>query len=56
TVLYLLLRERQMTEVLIVNDYSYICILHTAIDADNLDYKQIIHEQAVTRFDSIGYR
>lgn len=56
TDLYLRLRERQMTEVHLVNVYSDICILHTAIDADNLDYKQIIHEQADTRFDSIGYR
>ncbi|MCT6881249.1 MAG: isochorismatase family protein, partial [Snodgrassella alvi] len=32
-----------------------ICVLHTAVDAYNLNYKIVIHQSAVASFDSIGH-
>ncbi|KRF67885.1 hypothetical protein ASG99_13930 [Bacillus sp. Soil768D1] len=35
--------------------YSYICLLHTAIDAYNLGYKIFVYENAVASFNSAGH-
>lgn len=56
TVLDLRLRERHITEIHLVGVCTDICILHTAIDAYNLGYKLIIHQNAVASFDPIGHQ
>ena len=49
------LRERQINELHIVGVCTDICVLHTAIDAYNLGYKLVIHEQAVASFNPTGH-
>lgn len=56
TDLNLRLRERQIREVHVVGVCTDICILHTAVDAYNLGYQLVIHEQAVASFDPIGHQ
>lgn len=56
TDLDLRLRERHITEIHLVGVCTDICILHSAIDAYNLDYKLIIHQNAVASFDPIGHQ
>lgn len=56
TDLDLRLRERHITEIHLVGVCTDICILHTAIDAYNLGYKLIIHQNAVASFDPIGHQ
>ncbi|XKM12926.1 isochorismatase family cysteine hydrolase [Orbaceae bacterium ac157xtp] len=55
TDLDLRLRERQITEVHLTGVCTDICILHTAIDAYNLGYQIVIHQDAVASFDSVGH-
>lgn len=56
TDLDLRLRERHITEIHLVVVCTDICILHSAIDAYNLGYKLIIHQNAVASFDPIGHQ
>lgn len=56
TDLDLRLRERQITEVHLTGVCTDICILHTAVDAYNLGYQIVIHQNAVASFDPIGHQ
>lgn len=49
------LRERRITELHLVGVCTDICVLHTAVDAYNLGYDIVIHEQAVASFDPQGH-
>lgn len=49
------LREREITTVHIVGVCTDICVLHTAVDAYNLGYDIVIHEEAVASFDPQGH-
>lgn len=49
------LRERHIQTVHLTGVCTDICVLHTAIDAYNLGYKIVIHEQAVQSFDAQGH-
>ncbi|KJB84554.1 isochorismatase, partial [Paenibacillus sp. E194] len=44
------LRARQIEEVHLVGVCTDICVLHTAVDAYNMGYKIIVHEDAVATF------
>ncbi|MCO6515305.1 MAG: cysteine hydrolase [Snodgrassella sp.] len=55
TDLDLRLRERNITEIHLTGVCTDICILHTAVDAYNLNYKIVIHQQAVASFDITGH-
>lgn len=50
------LRERGITELHLVGVCTDICVLHTAVDAYNLGYKIVIHENAVASFDPVGHK
>lgn len=50
------LRERGIQEVHLCGVCTDICVLHTAVDAYNLGYKIVIHEQAVASFDEQGHQ
>ncbi|WP_225046459.1 cysteine hydrolase family protein [Lacticaseibacillus kribbianus] len=50
TPLDLWLRERDVTEVHLVGVCTDICVLHTAVDAYNLNYPLTIHQDAVATF------
>ena len=56
TDLDLRLRERHITEIHLIGVCTDICILHTAVDAYNLGYKLVIHQNAVASFDPIGHQ
>lgn len=56
TDLDLRLRERHINEIHLSGVCTDICILHTAIDAYNLGYKIVIHQNAVASFDPIGHQ
>lgn len=49
------LRERQITEIHLVGVVTDICVLHTAIDAYNLNYKVTIYANGVASFDTAGH-
>ncbi|TSB47210.1 cysteine hydrolase family protein [Alkalicoccobacillus porphyridii] len=49
------LRERGITEVHLIGDVTDICVLHTAIYAYSLQYKIVIHQQAVASFNQAGH-
>lgn len=49
------LREREITTVHIVGVCTDICVLHTAVDAYNLGYSIVIHQEAVASFDPQGH-
>jgi nicotinamidase-related amidase len=55
TDLDLKLRERGITEIHLVGDCTDICVLHTAVDAYNRNYRLVIHQQAVASFDPAGH-
>ncbi|PIT12872.1 cysteine hydrolase family protein [Snodgrassella alvi] len=55
TDLDLRLRERNITEIHLTGVCTDICILHTAVDAYNLNYKIVIHQHAVASFDATGH-
>lgn len=49
------LRERGINELHIVGVCTDICCLHTLIDAFALNYKLVIHENAVASFNQVGH-
>ncbi|WP_025728800.1 cysteine hydrolase family protein [Atopobacter phocae] len=49
------LRERRITEVVLVGVCTDICILHTAVDAYNLGYDITVLERGVASFDPHGH-
>lgn len=49
------LRERHITEIDLVGVVTDICILHTAVDAYNLDYDVTIHADGVASFNQAGH-
>lgn len=55
TDLDLRLRERKIDTVHLVGVCTDICVLHTAVDAYNLNYKIVIHEQGVASFNQAGH-
>ncbi|MFD1318919.1 cysteine hydrolase family protein [Loigolactobacillus zhaoyuanensis] len=55
TDLDLRLRERQVDTLHLTGVDTDICVLHTAVDAYNLNYNLIIHRSAVASFDSQGH-
>lgn len=50
-----LLRERKIDTVEIVGVCTDICVLHTAVDAYNLNYKIIIPKNCVASFNQVGH-
>jgi nicotinamidase-related amidase len=56
TDLDLCLREQQISERHLAGVCTDISILHTAIDAYNLGYQLVTHEQASASFDAIGHQ
>lgn len=50
-----LLRARKIEEVHLVGVCTDICILHTAVDAYNLGYEIVVHENGVASFNSAGH-
>ena len=55
TDLQLRLNTRGIREIHLVGVCTDICILHTAVDAYNLGYNVVIHEDAVASFNAIGH-
>ncbi|CAJ1229147.1 cysteine hydrolase family protein [Lactiplantibacillus xiangfangensis] len=55
TDLDLRLRERHVDTLHLVGVCTDICVLHTAVDAYNLGYQLVIHENAVASFDAAGH-
>lgn len=55
TDLDLRLRERNIDTLHLVGVCTDICVLHTAVDAYNLNYKLVIHENGVASFDQKGH-
>ncbi|GAJ99291.1 cysteine hydrolase family protein [Geomicrobium sp. JCM 19055] len=49
------LRARNITTVHLTGVCTDICVLHTAVDAYNLGYQIVVHEQAVQSFSSEGH-
>ncbi|QIL46986.1 cysteine hydrolase [Vagococcus coleopterorum] len=50
------LRERGIQEIHLVGVCTDICVLHTAIDAYNLGYQIVVHENGVQSFDPVGHQ
>ncbi|MEK4328155.1 isochorismatase family cysteine hydrolase [Paenibacillus sp. FSL R7-0312] len=55
TDLELKLRERGITELHLIGVCTDICVLHTAVDAYNLGFSIIVHEDAVASFNPDGH-
>jgi nicotinamidase-related amidase len=55
TNLDILLRDRQIKEVVLVGVCTDICVLHTAVDAYNLGYCITVPAYAVASFNPIGH-
>lgn len=55
TDLDLRLRERKVDTLHLVGVCTDICVLHTAIDAYNLNYQIVIHENGVASFNQAGH-
>ena len=55
TDLDLRLRERNITEIHLTGVCTDICVLHTAVDAYNLNYQIVVHQHAVASFDPVGH-
>ena len=49
------LRERKIDTLHLVGVCTDICVLHTAVDAYNLNYKIVVHEGGVASFDQAGH-
>jgi len=49
------LRERGITEVHLVGVCTDICVLHTAVDAYNRDFKIVVYKDAVASFNQTGH-
>jgi nicotinamidase-related amidase len=47
----LYLREKRVNEIYLVGVCTNICVLYTAADARNLEYKVNIYEEGVASFD-----
>ncbi|MDO3410624.1 isochorismatase family cysteine hydrolase [Saccharibacillus sp. CPCC 101409] len=56
TDLALRLRERGILEVHLIGVCTDICVLHTAVDAYNLGFKIVVHEDAVASFNAQGHQ
>ena len=54
TALDLRLRERRINTVHLVGVCTDICVLHTAVDAYNLNYQIIVHQNAVAALTPAG--
>jgi len=50
------LRERNIQKIHLTGVCTDICVLHTAVDAYNLGYEIVIHENCVQSFDEEGHR
>lgn len=50
------LRERKVTELHLSGVCTDICVLHTAIDAYQLGYQLVIHQDAVASFSEVGHK
>ncbi|KRL04137.1 isochorismatase family protein [Liquorilactobacillus oeni DSM 19972] len=50
------LRERDVTEVHLVGVCTDICLLHTAVDAYNLNYSIVVHQKATATFKPGGQK
>lgn len=55
TDLHLKLIARNINELHLVGVCTDICVLHTAVDAYNLGYNVVIHEDAVASFNAAGH-
>jgi len=55
TDLFIRLRERGITELHLAGVCTDICVLHTAIDAYNLGFDLVVHEDCVASFDEAGH-
>ncbi|MDN3985186.1 cysteine hydrolase family protein [Lactiplantibacillus plantarum] len=55
TDLDLRLRERHVDTLHLVGVCTDICVLHTAVDAYDLGYQLVIHQDAVASFDAAGH-
>ncbi len=55
TPLNLKLIERGVSEVHLVGVCTDICVLHTAVDAYNLGYKIVLHQDGVASFNAKGH-
>ncbi|WP_342558961.1 isochorismatase family cysteine hydrolase [Metasolibacillus sp. FSL K6-0083] len=55
TNLAILLRERKIQEVHLTGVCTDICVLHTAMDAYNLGFNIVVHEDAVASFNPEGH-
>ena len=49
------LRERKIDTLHLVGVCTDICVLHTAVDAYNLNYHIVVHEQGVASFNQAGH-
>lgn len=49
------LRERKITKIHLTGVCTDICVLHTAVDAYNLGYEIVIHQNSVQSFDAVGH-
>lgn len=49
------LRERGIQEIHLTGVCTDICVLHTAVDAYNLGYKIVVHQDAVASFNQVGH-
>jgi nicotinamidase-related amidase len=49
------LRERGITEIHLVGVVTDICVLHTAVDAYNLNYDVTVHPSGVASFNQAGH-
>lgn len=49
------LRERGIKEIHLTGVCTDICVLHTAVDAYNLGYRLVVHQEAVASFDPVGH-
>lgn len=49
------LRERKIDTLHLVGVCTDICVLHTAVDAYNLNYKIVVHEKGVASFNQAGH-
>lgn len=55
TNLAILLRERNIQEVHLTGVCTDICVLHTAVDAYNLGFDIVVHQEAVASFNPDGH-
>ncbi len=56
TTLDMELRARGIKELHLIGVCTDICVLHTAIEAYNLGYSVVVHEDAVASFNEIGHK